>query len=201
MKSPHRNLLTLREGNTQPERKEYRRPFYCPMAINWTKTTHKNLQELDAPVKTYGVAQVREAITLDQFAKHISSHNSKYAKADVAGVLSTAAECLVEQVMAGNSVSLGELGVFLPRIRTNGVCESVEDEETGEKPVFTAADIKTVTIYWNKGPELRNLIHRCSFIEVETIAARNAALKQKKMELATGTYDPNGTQAKKEEGE
>ena len=168
--------------------------------LNFAKTTRRNLQALDAPEKTYAVAQVREAMTLSQFAEHIATHNSKYNKADVAGVLTTASECLVEQVKNGNSISLGDLGVFVPVIHSRGVCESVVDEETGEKPVFTAADITGVTIAWHKGPSLRN-IQGCTFMEVETIAARREALKKKKEQLANGEYDPNGTKQKHKDDE
>ena len=160
--------------------------------INFSKTVRKNLQNLEAPKKTYAMAQVREAMTLQQFAKHISDHNSKYCRADVAGVLMTAVDCLIEQVKNGNSVSLGDLGVFLPVIKSVGVCESEVDEDTGEKPVFTAANIYMTTVGWHKGPELRNFVDECTFCEVDTIKARSASLKAKKAQLIAGTYNPSG---------
>jgi len=159
--------------------------------INFAKTVRVNLQDRDLPSKTYAIAQVREAMTLDQFATHISTHNSKYSRADVNGVLTTAVECLIEQVKAGNSVNLGDLGTFLPAIKSKGVCESLVDEETGEKPVFTASDIYNVSICWHKGLTLKNFVNDCSFQEVETVKARNEALKTKKEQIANGTYDPS----------
>lgn len=168
--------------------------------INFAKTLRVNLQATDAPKKTYAIAQVREAMSLQQFAKHISDHNSKYCRADVAGVLMTAVDCLIEQVKNGNSVCLGDLGTFLPVIKSKGVCESVPDEETGEKPIFTAADINKVTIGWHKGLTLKNFVGECTFTEVLTVKARQDALKAKKAQIAEGTYDPIGNGNKSDDG-
>ncbi len=167
--------------------------------INFAKTLKPNLQDPTEPKKTYAVAQVREAMTLDQFAQHISDHNSKYCRADVTGVLSTAVECLIEQIMNGNSVNLGDLGTFLPYLKSKGVCESVPDEDTGKNPVFTAADITGVTITWHKGRMLKNFVGKCSFGEVETVKARNEALKLKKQQLQDGTYKPGGNNSNEHE--
>lgn len=166
--------------------------------LNFAKITRRNLQALDAPVKTYAVAQVRESISLDEFAKHISTHNSKYNKADVAGVLTTACECLLEHIRNGNSVNLGDLGTFLPCISSRGVSESEVDEKTGLKPVFTADDITNVSVSWHKGRAFRSL-EDVSFMEVETVAARREALKKKKEDLADGTYVPAGSKKKQPE--
>ncbi len=168
--------------------------------ITFSKITRRNLQALDAPVKTYAQAQVHKSISLEEFAKHISSHNSKYSKADVAGVLTTACDCMLEQILCGNSVCLGELGVFLPVIYSRGVCESEIDPKTGLKPVFTADDITRVSVTWHKGRAFRRL-DDVEFMEVETVAARREALKKKKEALAMGTYVPVGSKKKETEEE
>ena len=53
-------------------------------------------------VKFYGAAQQTDCLTLDQFAKHISEHHSKYGKGDIYCVLVEMVSCMREQLLLGN---------------------------------------------------------------------------------------------------
>ncbi len=161
--------------------------------IKFVKTPHKNLQDPTEPVKTFALAQVREVMGLEDFAEHISEHNSKYGKGDIMCVLTETVSCMREQLLNGNKVQLGDLGSFWLALHSNGVCESVEDEDTGEKPVFSAKNITGINVKWYKGKKFRSseMLGRAIFEEVLTRKATREALKIKKDQLANGTYKPN----------
>ena len=162
--------------------------------INFVKTTHKNLQDPTEPAKTYALAQVREVLTLTDFAKHISNHNSKYGKGDIMCVLTETVDCMREQLLNGNKVQLGDLGSFWLKLKSNGVAESVIDKDTKEKPVFSARNISGIEVVWYKGDAFASdtMLQQASFEEVQTRKATAEALKLKKQQLQEGTYKPGG---------
>ena len=96
----------------------------------------------------YGTAQVREVLDLDKFSKHIAEHNSPFSAGCIKGVLEDAVDCLREQLLAGNSVSLGELGKF--HVELN--CEPAVTTED-----FTAANIKAVNVCWTPGEDFKDM--------------------------------------------
>ena len=121
--------------------------------------------------KAYAKNQVNEIWTLEKFAKHIADHNGVYSRGTVKGVLSDMCECLVEQLLNGNKIQLGELGTF-------GISISSTPAETLEK--FTAKNIKAVNILFAPGEDFDNLIGRAEFNLVASRAAQNATLKAEK---------------------
>lgn len=125
----------------------------------------------EAKAKAYAKNQVNEIWTLEKFAKHIADHNGVYSRGTVKGVLSDMCECLVEQLLNGNKIQLGELGTF-------GISISSTPAETLEK--FTAKNIKAVNILFAPGEDFDNLIGRAEFNLVASRAAQNATLKAEK---------------------
>ena len=66
----------------------------------------------DAVEMAYAKNQVRKVLTFDEFVKHISDHNGVFTRGTVKGVVSDTCACLVEQLLLGNKVQFGELGIF-----------------------------------------------------------------------------------------
>ncbi len=122
----------------------------------------------DEPAKAYGVNQVREVWPLEKFSKHIADHNGVYSRGTVKGVISDMCECLVEQLLNGNKIKLGELGTF-------GISLKTEGAESKEK--FTSANIKAVNIVFTPGDDFENLISQCEFNVVASRVAQAATLK------------------------
>ena len=85
-------------------------------------------------------------------------------------------ECLVEQLLNGNKIQLGELGTF-------GISISSEGAESIEK--FTAKNIKAVNILFSPGADFENLIGRSEFNPVASRIAQKATLKAEKAGEAT----------------
>lgn len=129
-----------------------------------------HLKPNDAP-KAYAKNQVREVLDLEKFCKHIASHNAGYSRGMVKAVLSDMCECLVEQLLNGNKIKLGSLGVF-------GVTISCEGAESLEK--FSEDNIKAVNINFKPGEDFENLIGQAQFKLVASRIAQAAILNAEK---------------------
>ena len=108
---------------------------------------------------------------LEKFAKHIADHNGVYSRGTVKGVLADSCECLVEQLLNGKKVELGELGTF-------GISLSCEGAPSVKE--FSAKNIKAVNILFAPGTDFENLINRAEFNLVASRSAQAATLKAEK---------------------
>lgn len=153
----------------------------------------------DETPKAYAKNQVSEIWSLEKFAKHISDHNGVYSRGTVKGVISDMCECLVEQLLNGNKIQLGELGTF-------GISISSEGAESIEK--FTSKNIKEVNILFSPGADFENLIGRAEFNPVASRIAQKATLKAEKageatvdLEAAKNKVNAGGSQSTDEDEE
>ena len=110
----------------------------------------------------YGSAQMSEKLSFDQFCKHIADHNSPFSKGTIKGILTDAVACLREQLLAGNSVNLGDLGSFRNELSCNPA-KTTDD--------FNASYIKAVNVCWTPGKEFKNLRDEAEF---QLVASRKA---------------------------
>lgn len=136
--------------------------------IDYSVYLLKNQMKSDEPAKAYGVNQVREVWTLEKFSQHIADHNGVYSRGTVKGVISDMCECLVEQLLNGNKIKLGELGDFFISLNTEGAA-SIED--------FSARNIKAVNIVFTPGKDFENMVDQAEFNLVSSRAAQAALLK------------------------
>lgn len=131
-------------------------------------TTPGTLKANITETKAYGTAQVHEVLNLDKFCAHIADHNSPFSKGAIKGILTDAVACLREQMLAGNKVSLGDLGSFYPELQTEGAV-TTED--------FTSDNIKAVNICWLPGKEFKNLRQDAEFQLVPKRSQQTDAVK------------------------
>ena len=139
--------------------------------INYSVYMMTNYLKPNEPAKAYAKNQVNEIWSIGKFAKHIADHNGVYSRGTVKGVLSDMCECLVEQLLNGNKIQLGELGTF-------SISISSEPAESLDK--FTAKNIKAVNILFAPGEEFENLLSRAEFNPVASRVAQAAILKAEK---------------------
>ena len=139
--------------------------------IDYSVFMMKNPAKPEAPEKAYAKNQVSEIWTLEKFAKHIADHNGVYSRGTVKGVISDMCECLVEQLLNGNKIQLGELGTF-------GISISSMGADSLDK--FTSKNIKAVNILFAPGVDFENLIGRAEFNLVASRSAQAATLKAEK---------------------
>lgn len=140
------------------------------------KKANPNLKAEDfanAKYLYYGNAQSLETMDLDAFAEHIAAHGCSYDAADVQAILKKAVACLREQLLAGKSVELGDLGSFRLTLESKGA--EYMDE-------FTSNNIMKVNVVWSKGSKFNDLRKDATFHEVltkgntaETLAAAKRA--------------------------
>lgn len=158
--------------------------------INYSVYMMGNPIKPEMPEKAYAKNQVSEIWTLEKFSKHIADHNGVFSRGTVKGVISDMCECLVEQLLNGNKIQLGELGTF-------GISISSEGAESIEK--FTSKNIKAVNILFAPGADFENLIGQAQFCLVSSRVAQAATLKAEKageaiVDLAAAKAN-SGTQA------
>lgn len=64
------------------------------------------------PGEWYARAKAFGTVDLDGLAEHIAAHGSTFTKADIAGVLYTLQDCVMELLLSGQKVRFGDLGTF-----------------------------------------------------------------------------------------
>lgn len=134
-----------------------------------------NPSEKDSAKKVFGNAQQREVLTLADFARHISQHGSVYDRSTIVGCITAVVDCLREELLNGNAVSLGELGKFYVTLSTEGVEDATEFNPN--------THVTSVNVRWDKGSNFSNLKDDASFRLVSTRKEQAAALKAEKQGL------------------
>ena len=104
--------------------------------------------------KAYATLQVRNKVTIDDLAKHIAEHNSKYSRADITAISIELVHCIKEFLLQGNKVQFGEIGEFYNKIRQNGASSTSD---------FSAANITKLTAGFKPGKDLKDFRSEASF--------------------------------------
>ena len=159
--------------------------------IDYSIYLQSNPMDETAAPKAYAKAQMREIMSFSDFVSHIAGHNGVFSRGTVKGVLSDAVYCLVEQLLEGKKVQLGELGNFWVSLTSVGA-DSLEN--------FSASNIKEVNIVFTPGEDFENLRSRATFNLVASRVAQAATLKTEKqggtvvdLEAARAAARPSGS--------
>lgn len=139
--------------------------------IDYSVYLQPNPMDETAAPKAYAKAQMRENMSFSDFVNHIAGHNGVFSRGTVKGVLADAVYCLVEQLLNGNKVQLGELGNFWISLTSTGA-DNMES--------FSAGNIKEVNIIFTPGEDFENLRDRATFNPVASRIAQAATLKAEK---------------------
>ena len=159
MRSVNANLLEINQAKSR---------------INQAKQEGKNPDQKDLDlVKTekqnaFAISQYTDVMTIEKFAKHITSHGSVYSRADISAILYMAVDCMREMLLEGKKIRLGDLGDFSVLLGSQGA-------ETADK--FTAQNINQVKVQWEPGKEFKNLLDDAEFNLVASRSAQAAVLK------------------------
>lgn len=139
--------------------------------INYIVYERGNPQDRTQPKKLYAKAQYTDVVDLEEFARHISEHNNVYDEGDIHAVLLKMVKCLRELVLEGKKVDLGVLGTFSAVLTSTGA-DSAEE--------FSVRNITSVSLAWDKGKRLDNMLPEATLNQVTTRAIQSAALKAHK---------------------
>lgn len=143
----------------------------------------------------YAVAQYADVMTIEKFAKHISTHGCVYSRADISAILYLAVDCMREQFLEGKKIRLGDLGDFFVSLTSKGA-------ETADK--FSAQNITDVKVIWEPGAAFKTLMADAEFNLVASRNAQAAVIKAIKAGETTvdlsntetpATPEDNGTQS------
>ena len=118
--------------------------------------------------KAFAVAQYAEVMTIEKFAKHISTHGCVYSRADITAILYIAVDCMREQLLEGKKIRLGDLGDFYVTLASKGA-ENAN--------AFSAQNITDVKVQWEPGSEFKTLKDDAEFNLVASRAAQAKVLK------------------------
>ncbi|MBO4642664.1 MAG: DNA-binding protein [Bacteroidaceae bacterium] len=121
--------------------------------------------------KAYGVAQISEILTINEFAKHIAQHGTLYSRDVIQGVLIKMVDCMRELLLEGKKIQLGELGSFSVALSTKGANTAA---------LFTAENIKKVNVNWDRGKMFQNLRDDAVFNLVPSRKAQEDAVAEAK---------------------
>ena len=144
------------------------------LEINQAKKDGKEPDKKDTDlVKTekqnaFAISQYTDVMTIEKFAKHITSHGSVYSRADISAILYMAVDCMREMLLEGKKIRLGDLGDFSILLGSKGA-------ETADK--FTAQNITNVKVQWEPGQQFKNLLDDAEFNLVASRSAQAAVIK------------------------
>ena len=116
----------------------------------------------------FAISQYTDVMTIEKFAKHITSHGSVYSRADISAILYMAVDCMREMLLEGKKIRLGDLGDFSILLSSKGA-------ETADK--FTAQNITNVKVQWDPGQQFKNLLDDAEFNLVASRSAQAAVIK------------------------
>ena len=116
----------------------------------------------------FAISQYTDVMTIEKFAKHITSHGSVYSRADISAILYMAVDCMREMLLEGKKIRLGDLGDFSLLLASKGA-------ETPDK--FTAQNITNVKVRWEPGQQFKNLLEDAEFNLVASRSAQAAVIK------------------------
>ena len=159
MRSVNANLLEINQAKSR---------------INQAKKEGKEPDKKDTDlVKTekqnaFAISQYTDVMTIEKFAKHITSHGSVYSRADISAILYMAVDCMREMLLEGKKIRLGDLGDFSLLLASKGA-------ETANK--FTAQNITNVKVQWEPGQQFKNLLEDAEFNLVASRSAQAAVIK------------------------
>ena len=159
MRSVNANLLEINQAKSR---------------INQAKKEGKEPDKKDTDlVKTekqnaFAISQYTDVMTIEKFAKHITSHGSVYSRADISAILYMAVDCMREMLLEGKKIRLGDLGDFSLLLGSKGA-------ETADK--FTAQNITNVKVQWEPGQQFKNLLEDAEFNLVASRSAQAAVIK------------------------
>ena len=154
--------------------------------INYSTCMRGNPTDKDAAKKAYANAQYSQVMTLDKFCYHIASHGCVYSRADIQAILILAVDCLREQLLNGQQIQMGDLGVFSNSIRSLGAHSMAE---------FTVENITEVNVLWAPGVRFNNLRQDAEFQLVPTRKAAAEVVKALKAGKTTVDLTGNSSAA------
>ena len=92
--------------------------------------------ETEQAGKLYARVSYKQAMTIQDMARHMAEHNTVFSEGSILGVLTDFVKCVREMVLMGNTVKIENLAIFKATVEANAL-ETLYDAE--QDKVATAA--------------------------------------------------------------
>ena len=162
MRSVNANLLEINQAKSRINQAKKEGTTPDPKDLELVKTEKQN---------AFAISQYTDIMTIEKFAKHITSHGSVYSRADISAILYIAVDCMREMLLEGKKIRLGDLGDF----GDFSLLLTSKGAEDADK--FTAQNITGVKVQWEPGQEFKNLRDDAEFNLVASRSAQAAVIK------------------------
>ena len=123
--------------------------------------------------KVYAHLQSDQTIDLDTICEHMASHNTGFSAGAILGILKDMVGCIREQLLAGCSVLLGDLGKFSLQAKSEGANATAD---------FTAQNITDLYLRFTPGKKFdsKDLRKDAEFQLVATREGQATAIAKEK---------------------
>lgn len=130
------------------------------MAVFYNKMQRKNPSKPAEPAKWYPVLRRVEMMKEKDVARHISDETTLNPK-EAEMAISQLKKVLINALLNGQSVQLGDWGTFHLTLSSEGVATEAE---------VSPAQVKKINIRFQAGKELQEAIDKAQFIEASSLS-------------------------------
>ena len=98
--------------------------------------------ETEQAGKLYARVSYKQAMTIQDMARHMAEHNTVFSEGSILGVLTDFVKCVREMVLMGNTVKIENLAIFKATVEANGleVLYDAEQDKTATAAIGTLAE-------------------------------------------------------------
>ena len=97
--------------------------------------------ETEQAGKLYARVSYKQAMTIQDMARHRAEHNTVFSEGSILGVLTDFVKCVREMVLMGNTVKIDNLAIFKATVEANGL-ETMYDAEQDKVAQATIGILK-----------------------------------------------------------
>ena len=98
--------------------------------------------ETEQAGKLYARVSYKQAMTIQDMARHMAEHNTVFSEGSILGVLTDFVKCVREMVLMGNTVKIENLAIFKATVEANAleVLYDAEQDKVASASIGTLAE-------------------------------------------------------------
>ncbi|MBO7558577.1 MAG: hypothetical protein J6T52_08795, partial [Bacteroidaceae bacterium] len=98
--------------------------------------------ETEQAGKLYARVSYKQAMTIQDMARHMAEHNTVFSEGSILGVLTDFVKCVREMVLMGNTVKIDNLAIFKATVEANAleVLYDAEQDKVALASIGTLAE-------------------------------------------------------------
>ncbi|MBO4672969.1 MAG: hypothetical protein J5616_01275, partial [Bacteroidaceae bacterium] len=98
--------------------------------------------ETEQAGKLYARVSYKQAMTIQDMARHMAEHNTVFSEGSILGVLTDFVKCVREMLLMGNTVKIENLAIFKATVEANALetLYDAENDKTATASIGTLAE-------------------------------------------------------------